>query len=82
MPKRKWILGFLISLGLSLLISVVMTYQDWSFNPNGIFHNPASGTHWPFVWETFFSWFFPLLVILAAVVSMVLLILYRIRRKP
>ena len=81
MPKRKWILGLLISFGVSLLISAAITYNDWCLNPGGIFQNEQSGTQWAFVWETFFSWFFPLFVLISAILLLVMLIVYRIRRK-
>ena len=39
--------------------AAVPTLMDWLENPSGIFHSPA-GTNWQFVFDTWWSWFWPL----------------------
>lgn len=55
-----------VSIGISIVIAFGMTLWNWIENPGGIFHD-TSGTSWSFVSDTFFSWFWPLLLLLLPV---------------
>jgi len=51
-----------------LAVSIAMTALDWFANPSGLFRG-EDGTHWPVVWETAWSWFWPVACAAAAVVT-------------
>ena len=53
--------GFLIA----LIISAIPTGMDWYANPAGIFRS-ENGTNWSIVFETLFSWFWPLFIVFVA----------------
>ncbi|MEL6822385.1 MAG: hypothetical protein AAFP70_11530 [Calditrichota bacterium] len=46
---------------LSGFLASLMSLWNWIENPGSIFHD-SSGTNWSFVWDTFFSWFWPMLL--------------------
>lgn len=56
-----------------LVTAPVMSFLDWRLNPSGIFHSEL-GTNWPFVWDTWLSWFVPMFAVgsVAAVVVLLL----------
>lgn len=68
MNKRVMVFvrGVLIGVVLAGLVSAIPTALDWHANPAGIFRTSV-GTDWGMVWETFFSWLWPLLLFLAPV---------------
>ncbi|MEJ8569297.1 hypothetical protein [Elongatibacter sediminis] len=68
MKKQKVavVRGVLIGFLLAFLVAAVPTILDWSANPAGIFRGGA-GTNWAVVFETFFSWFWPLFLFFAPV---------------
>lgn len=55
----------------AFLVAAVMTFIDWRLNPGGIFRGPA-GTDWQIVWDTWISWFLPVLPA-AALLALVIL---------
>ena len=59
MKTKNWITGLLGGLALGLVVASIMTWLDWRLNPGGIFFSREQGTHWPVVWETWSSWFWP-----------------------
>jgi hypothetical protein len=56
----------------ALLAASTMSFLDWRLNPGGIFRG-GDGTIWPVVWETWISWFVPMLPLAGAVALPVLL---------
>ena len=66
MSQRHWVLSILFGIAVGFLVGAVMTFLDWRLNPGGIFHSD-SGTSWTVVWDTWFSWFAPLSVIVAGI---------------
>ena len=81
MKRKQWLLSILWGVLSSGIVSSIITYQDWSLNPSGIFYSEESGTNWAFVWDTFFSWFWPLLPVLVIVSLVVMLFSLWIRRR-
>ncbi len=61
---QSWIRGLAIGSLIAVLIAILPTFLDWNQNPGGIFRGDA-GTNWSVVFETLFSWLWP--VILATV---------------
>jgi H+/Cl- antiporter ClcA len=59
MRAKNLILGAFIGIIIGMVVSSVMTFQDWCLNPGGIFHSERQGTQWSFVWDTWISWFLP-----------------------
>ncbi len=68
--------GALIGVVIAGLVSAIATALDWHANPAGIFHGSA-GTDWGVVLETFVSWLWPLLLLLAPVSVVVMFCLDR-----
>lgn len=58
MRTRSLVIGATIGFVVGLLVSISMTIADWRINPSGLFHN-QHGTDWAIVFETAFSWFWP-----------------------
>lgn len=77
MNYRVWNRGAVIAGAIAAAAAGVMAFRDWSLNPSGVFRGPA-GTAWPAVWETWLSWFFPLLALAAMVVMPI--VFWRARR--
>lgn len=75
---RPLIIALAIAAVLAALTSGIATFLDWRTNPSGIFHG-AAGTYWSVVWETWVSWFGPVLLLAAAVLVPVLLWRHRAR---
>ena len=63
MTSRLLWLGAGAGFGVGFVVAVTMAYLGWRENPSGIYHD-AAGTNWTFVWDTAFSWFWPVVVIL------------------
>lgn len=61
---------------MSSLIAFGMTLWNWIENPGSIFHD-SSGTNWTFVWDTFLSWFGPLLLLLVPALLLTAYLKYR-----
>ena len=61
---RSLVLGALVGIVGAALLAAVPTVLDWTANPGGIFYTEA-GTHWGRVFETWFSWFWPLAALVA-----------------
>jgi len=55
-----------LAAAVALLAASTMSYLDWRLNPGGIFRC-EDGTSWTVVWETWVSWFVPVLLLAAAV---------------
>ena len=53
--------GLLIGAAAGIVLAAGFTFADWLSNPGGIFRGD-NGTRWGIVWETFLSWFWPLLL--------------------
>ena len=51
----------LASVFLALALGAAFTARDWWLNPGGIFRD-STGSNWAFLADTFFSWFWPLLL--------------------
>jgi len=60
---KNYRIALFTGVGISGLIAGTMALWNWLENPGGIFQS-ADGTNWSFVWETFLSWFLPLLLLL------------------
>lgn len=58
--------GLLFGFLIALLVSAVPTFLDWQANPAGIFRS-SMGTNWGVVFETVFSWLWPLFLFFAPV---------------
>jgi len=56
----------LFAICISGLVASLMALWNWIENPGSIYHD-SSGTNWSFIWDTFFSWFWPLLLLLLPV---------------
>lgn len=54
----------------ALLLAAIPTVIDWYGNPADIFHSD-SGTNWGIVFETWFSWFWPIAILLVPVALLV-----------
>jgi hypothetical protein len=56
----RWAANCSMSVALVVAASLagLVTYEDWRRNPDGIFQT-EEGTQWPYVIDTFASWFFP-----------------------
>jgi len=78
--NRVWRIGLLCLLVVSL-VSTYFAYDSWKVNPGGIFHQADTGTNWGLVWETFFSWFWPLLPAVLAPALILFWILSRNRKR-
>ena len=81
MKWRHWLQAILWGILFSVIITSIITYQDWRLNPSGIFYNEATGTNWAFVWDTFFSWFWPLLPVLVLVSLLVIMLALWVKRR-
>ena len=66
--RRILVAGGLLAVALALLIAALMAYLDWRLNPGGIFHGPG-GTRWDVLLSTAWSWFWPVLLLGAAVAA-------------
>ena len=53
--------ALLASGALAILVALYFASYSWLENPGGIFRG-EDGTNWPFVWDTWISWFLPTLV--------------------
>ena len=53
------ILGALLALAISLLVSAYMAWESWALNPSALFHD-ETGTNWYYVFETAWSWLVPM----------------------
>jgi len=67
---RSFYLGIGIGILMSISVASLFTGMDWYTNPGGIFRSD-SGTSWPFVFETWFSWFLPVCLLSVPVVIFV-----------
>ena len=80
LPRRSLRFCLVAGLVIGLVVTLVLTVWEWLENPNGIFHGPE-GTHWKFVCDTAFSWFFPTFMQSTPVVFVLHLLLSISRRK-
>lgn len=80
MNRRARVLarGSLLGLIFALLVAAVPTFLDWRRNPGGIFRG-GSGTDWGVVFETFFSWLWPAILV-AVPMSIVVLAVIAARK--
>lgn len=67
--------------GIALMAASIMTYQDWRLNPGGIFFSEENGTQWPFVWETWISWFLPVFALATGICLVILLLASWFKRR-
>ena len=56
--ERSVRFGLAAALIIALAVAIVPTFMDWRLNPGGLFQG-ANGTHWGVVFETAWSWFWP-----------------------
>ncbi len=54
----------------ALLVAILPTAIHWYDNPGGIFR-AETGTNWPIVFETWFSWFWPVAILSVPVALLV-----------
>ena len=59
--------GLLVAIGIAFLVALIPTTIDWYGNPGQIFRD-QTGTQWGVVVETWFSWFWPLALVLSLIV--------------
>ena len=78
--KRRTRLIVGIGCGIGFAVASTMAFLDWRLNPAGIYHSDA-GTNWVFVWDTWFSWFWPVASMAAAVTLLAIWVL-SLRRSP
>lgn len=69
-------IGVLGGAGAGLAVAAVMTFLDWRLNPAGIFHD-AGGTRWDIVLETAWTWFWPIALVAASALTVILFALRR-----
>jgi len=67
---RSLVYGGALGALVGLLVAIPPTFLDWRANPGGIFGGPG-GTNWGVVWETFFSWLWPVALYAAPVAIVV-----------
>ena len=60
----------LVGLLVSIVLAAIPTAIDWYSNPSGIFRGDF-GTNWRFVGDTFYSWFWPLVLFIVPTVTVV-----------
>ena len=53
--------GLTIGTLIALAVAIPLTFLDWNQNPSGIFRGSA-GTNWSVVFETLFSWLWPVVL--------------------
>ena len=58
--RKPYINIAFVSFIFSLVVSVTMTALDWSINPSNLFYSQEA-TNWGVLFQTFGSWFLPLL---------------------
>ena len=73
MRLRRPLLALLTATGVSIVLALVMTALDWRKNPGGIFHS-MTGTHWSVVADTFSSWVWPSVLLLAPMFLIIALV--------
>ena len=61
-------------------VAGIPTAMDWSGNPAGIFRGDQ-GTHWNIVFDTWWSWFWPLAITAAVMAALFAAYASRARRK-
>ena len=66
LPSLKW--GAVLGVVMAILVAAPPTWLDWRLNPGGLFHDD-SGVHWSVLLDTFFSWAWPVFLLVAAPVS-------------
>ena len=54
----------------ALLAAILPAAIDWYNNPGGIFRT-ETGTNWAFLFETWFSWFWPVAIVAVPVALLV-----------
>ena len=58
--RKSYVNIAFVSFIFSLVVSVTMTALDWSINPSNLFYSQEA-TNWGVLFQTFGSWFLPLL---------------------
>ncbi len=54
--------GVVIGVVVAFFAAALPTAMDWYSNPDGIFRS-GSASNWPIVFQTWFSWFWPVAVV-------------------
>ena len=54
--------GVAIGVVVAFFAAALPTAMDWYSNPDGIFRS-GSASNWPIVFQTWFSWFWPVAVV-------------------
>ena len=54
--------GVVIGVVVAFFAAALPTAMDWYSNPGGIFRT-GSASNWPIVFQTWFSWFWPVAVV-------------------
>lgn len=58
--------GIAWALLIAFAVALVPTLIDWHNNPGGVFRGP-DGTHWGAVFETVWTWFWPVFLVLVPI---------------
>ncbi len=66
MSQKYWVYAVLLGTTVGFIVASVISFLDWQLNPSGIFHSDL-GANWQFVWDTWISWFIPILLVGSAV---------------
>ena len=69
-----------VALFVATSVSGLVTYEEWRNNPGGIFQT-EEGTQWPYVIDTFTSWFFPTAVMTFGALFVLVLGLLWLRKR-
>ena len=67
MNRLWWARGVFLGVAVSAILASIISVWDWRLNPGMVFHD-ATGTNWLAVGETWFSWFFPALPLMVALI--------------
>lgn len=62
--------GIVAALLIALAVAVVPAFIDWRLNPGGVFRG-AEGTHWGAVFETVWTWFWPVFLVVVPVMVVI-----------
>lgn len=76
----SWWFGPVTGVAVSLAVTLFVVTWEWLENPGGIFRGEA-GTNWGFVLDTAISWFVPVFVSAAVLVSALQLLWWLVSRR-
>lgn len=68
--KQSYKLGLIIGLLVGVVLAIPPTFSDWQVNPSALFQG-EDGTNWRIVFETLFSWFWPIALVASLLATLV-----------